>query len=177
VAGSGDGPSEFLSAELALDAFRSGMRRLVGAVHVVTTRVGDDLGGLTATAVCSLTASPPRILACINLTGRSFRMIAESRVMGINVLGAHHESLAKRFANSKETNPFDEPHRWTRASTGAPLLVDAQASFDCTVEQMLMTNTQAIVIGDIRHVAYAESCRPLLYADGQFVSTGPIPVD
>lgn len=175
AASHGAGPSAYLSAEMAQDAFRQAMRRLAGAVHVVTTRVGDERGGLTATAVCSLTASPPRLLACINLNGRSFRMIAESRVMGINVLGARHEALARRFANARGGDPFEGTEAWTQAATGAPLLAGAQASFDCSVEQMLVTSTHAVVIGDIRHISYAEACEPLLYADGQFVSTGPLP--
>ncbi len=174
TAGVSAGPSSYLSAEEAQAAFRGAMRRLAGAVHLVTTRAGEELGGLTATAVCSLTAAPPRVLACINLAGRSYRMICESRVMAVNVLGAEHEELAKRFANPKCGNPFEGSEQWTQATTGAPLLVGAQASFDCAVEQILVTSTHAIVIGDIRHISYQESGKPLLYAEGQFMSTAPL---
>lgn len=168
------GPSSYLSAEAALAAFRSAMRRLAGHVNVVTTQLNGERGGLTATAVCSLTAQPPRILACINLSGRSFRMIAESRVMAINVLGAEHEALARRFASANGGDPFDGPERWTQSATGAPLLEQAQATFDCSVEQMLMTSTHAIVIGEIRHITHREHGTPLLYANGQFLGTAPL---
>lgn len=163
-------PSSYFGVESALAAFRGAMRRIAGHVHVVTTRVGEERGGLTATAVCSLTAQPPRILVCINLAGRSFRMIAESRVMAINVLGAEHEALARRFSSPNGGDPFAGPERWTQAATGAPLLEGAQASFDCSVEQLLVTSTHAIVIGDIRHISHRDSGCPLLYANGQFLS-------
>jgi flavin reductase (NADH) len=170
-------PSSYRSAEEALGAFRAAMRRLAGHVHVVTTRLGDERAGLTATAVCSLTAQPPRVLACINLSGRSFQMIAESRVMAVNVLGAEHQALARRFAGAGGTDPFEGPERWTQAGTGAPLLADAQASFDCVVDQLLVTSTHAIVIGDIRHISHRDSGEPLLYADGQFISTTPLAIE
>jgi flavin reductase (DIM6/NTAB) family NADH-FMN oxidoreductase RutF len=167
-------PSSYQTAEAALSAFKGAMRRLAGHVHLVTTRQGDERGGLTATAVCSLTAQPPRILACINLSGRTFRMIAESRVMGINVLGIEHEALARRFSLNNGTDPFEGAERWTQAATGTPLLEDAQATFDCTVEQMVVTSTHAIVIGEIRHISHRDEGVPLLYANGQFAGTAPL---
>ena len=166
--------SSYHGAEAALAAFRGAMRRLAGHVHVVTTRLSEERGGLTATAVCSLTAQPPRVLACINLSGRTFRLIAESRVMAINVLGTEHEALARRFSSPHGGDPFEGPERWTKAATGAPLLEQAQAAFDCTVEQLLVTSTHAIVIGDIRHISHRDEGEPLLYANGQFVGASPL---
>lgn len=165
--------SSYLNAEQALQAFRTGMRALAGAVTLVTTRLGDERFGLTATAVCSMSASPPRILACVNVQGRSYRAIAESRCMAINVLGTRHESLAKRFA-SPEADPFGEGE-WTRAATGAPLLADALVAFDCEVAEMFVTRTHAVVIGEIRHIASRDDRDALLYVDGRFASVAPMP--
>jgi flavin reductase (DIM6/NTAB) family NADH-FMN oxidoreductase RutF len=164
-------PSAYLSAEQAMDAFRSAMRRLAGAVNLVTTRNGDERCGLTATAVCSLTANPPRLLACINLGGRSYQSIANSRCMAINVLASQHRSLALDFASKECDDPFAQGDQWTHAATGAPILTDALASFDCEVEQMMVTTTHAIVIGEIRHVSYGDGGQPLLYLDGNFMTS------
>lgn len=166
------GSSTYLSNELALDAFRNGMRRLAGAVTVVTTRAGDERLGLTATAVCSLSATPPRILACVNIGGRSFRAISESRCMAINVLGVRHEAIAKAFAGSV-VDPFLGAE-WTQASTGAPLLVDSLVSFDCEVAEMFVTKSHAVVIGEIRHIACGDERDALLYMDGQFSGLVPL---
>ena len=48
------------------DDFREGMRQLAAGVTIVTTSIGDQRIGLTATAVCSLSAEPPMLLACVN---------------------------------------------------------------------------------------------------------------
>ena len=48
------------------DEFRRAMRQVAGAVTVVTACTPDgEWRGVTATAVCSLTADPPSVIACI----------------------------------------------------------------------------------------------------------------
>ena len=52
---------------MSKEDFRSAMRRVSGAVTIVTTRgVNGEPRGVTATAVCSLTVDPPAVIACIN---------------------------------------------------------------------------------------------------------------
>lgn len=159
--------------EADADAFRAAMRRLGGAVCVVTTDHDGQKFGLTATAVCSLTATPPRILVCINLSGQSYKLISKSRVMAINVLGSDQHGIASSFANKTGEDLFDNG-RWLKGATGAPLLIDSLASFDCEIEQMLVTSTHAIVVGEIRYISYNADpvdTQPLLYVDGEFRTT------
>lgn len=166
------GPSSLGSEEAAVGAFRSAMRRLGGAVSVVTTMHDGRPFGLTATAVCSLTAEPPRILVCVNLSGTSYQLIAESRVMAVNVLGTQHQDMAMAFAKKPEGVDLFAENEWTHGATGAPLLADSLVSFDCEVEQLIVTSTHAIVIGEIRHLSYDTSTpvdsSVLLYVDGGF---------
>ena len=148
------------------------MRRLGGAVCVVTTTHKGQHFGLTATAVCSLTAEPPRLLACINLAGTSYQLISESRVMGVNVLGPEHRELAMSFSRKAEDAELFDEKLWTTGATGAPLLTTAISNFDCEIEQMIVTSTHAIVIGDVRYLAYnpepPNDSDLLLHVDGRF---------
>ena len=60
------------------EAFRMGMRQLSAAVTIVTT--GTDAqhrAGLTATAVCSVSADPPQLLVCVNRRGEGHTRILE----------------------------------------------------------------------------------------------------
>lgn len=166
------GPSSLGSADAGIGAYRSAMRRLGGAVCVVTTIHNGRPFGLTATAVCSLTADPPRLLACINLSGTSYQLIAESRVMAVNVLSSEHRDLAMSFSRKNEESDLFADGAWTRGATGAPLLTNALSSFDCEVEQMIVTSTHAIVIGDVRYLSYNTqppgNSELLLHVDGGF---------
>ena len=160
------------SASLPLDDFRLAMRRLVGAVSIVTTLDGDAPAGLTATAVTSFSAEPARLLACINLKGTTFRAIAESRRMAINLLAHRHEDLAKQFGGAPVSH--DERFgmaRWGTLTTGAPVLMDALAVFDCVVDEMMVAHSHAVIIGEIKAVLLSpRNDEPLLYADGQFTT-------
>ena len=62
-------------------AFKKGMRHLAASVTLITTRHRDLRGGLTATAVCSVSAEPPQILVCVNKTASAHDPIGEAGVL------------------------------------------------------------------------------------------------
>src|SRR5688572_30854085 len=132
--------------------FRQAMRRLVGAVTIVTSTDGHTPVGLTATAVTSFSAEPARLLVCVNLRGSSFRTIAESRRMGISLLGAGQTELARCFGGLQAGGDEDRfaPHRWETLVTGSPVLCDALAVFDCVVDEMMVAHSHAVLIGEVK---------------------------
>src|SRR6266850_752518 len=58
------GPDDVRTCEPG--AFREAMSRLGAAVHVITTAGPGGKTGATATAVCSVSDTPPTLLVCIN---------------------------------------------------------------------------------------------------------------
>jgi flavin reductase (NADH)/flavin reductase len=142
------------------DVFRNAMRLFVGGVTLLTTAGDGARRGMTATAVCSLSAAPPRLLACVNVSGAMFRMMESSRVLTVNLLGAEHEALAAHFGGAGAD--------WIEGSNGAPRLSDAPAAFECAVAQLIDAGTHAIVIGDVRNVVIAGVARPLIHVNGRF---------
>lgn len=157
---------------ISAEEFKQGMRRLGGAVNIVTAADGDVWSGLTATAVTSLSAEPPRLLACINRQGITFDTLSRGRAMGVNVLGTDHRDLAMRFAGmagEAETDRFSDTG-WFTDQSGAPLLEGALVSFDCTVESILDAGSHGIVIGNIEavHVGGEAVKAPLFYLDGDW---------
>ncbi|SOE98804.1 NADH-FMN oxidoreductase RutF, flavin reductase (DIM6/NTAB) family [Burkholderia sp. OK233] len=153
-----------------VDAFRKAMRQLAGGVTVITTSNGTERAGLTATAVCSLSVNPPRVLVCVNLSGATYRLLSQSRRMAVNVLGTQHEDVAKRFGGmlgGADEDPFTFD-AWSATDGRAPVFDDAAAWFECSVEEMVLTRTHAIVIGDVAQVGGAGNRSPLIYVDGAF---------
>ena len=67
-------------------AFKKGMRHLAASVTLITTRHRDLRGGLTATAVCSVSAEPPQILVCVNKTASAHDPIGEAGFFCVNIL-------------------------------------------------------------------------------------------
>ncbi len=158
------------------DQFKQAMRRLCGSVTIVTTQNGDEKAGLTATAVCSLSAEPPRLLACINRVGNTYRMIERSRSFCINVLAAGESDLASCFAgraSPTDSNRFSQGD-WVNMASGTPALASALAAFDCRVSTILDTGSHAVIIGDIIDIRLGSEDVPLLYMNGQFSTLSPV---
>ena len=70
--------------------FRDAMSLLTSAVSVVTTAGMSDRHGFTASAVCSVTDTPPTLLVCMNKASRSHAYFVENKILTVNVLGSHH---------------------------------------------------------------------------------------
>ena len=153
-------------------AFKKGMRHLAASVTLITTRVHDQRGGLTATAVCSVSAQPPQILVCVNKTASAHDPIGEAGFFCVNVLCPDHRKLAERFAGMDGTEGderFRDMGEWTTLTTGAPVLKGCPVSFDCKLVTELSAGTHTIYIGEIVDLKLDPEATPLLYADGAFV--------
>ena len=146
------------------------MRQLAGGVCIITS-LGPDGGrvGLTATAVCSVSAEPPVLLICVNRDNRSHDVIREAGAFAVNVLGVGDRALAHRFALRVASEERFQGARWTTLLTGAPLLVSALASFDCRIAQVMDVGTHRVILGAVQAVRTAPAPdRPLLYANGSY---------
>src|SRR5208283_2412624 len=62
------------------------MGQHVASVCVITTALDGERYGLTATAVSSVSAQPPRLLVCVNRASFTHAKIAEAGVFCVNVL-------------------------------------------------------------------------------------------
>jgi flavin reductase (NADH)/flavin reductase len=159
-------------------AFRAGMRRLAGACTVIASRLGEKCAGLTATAVCSVSTDPARLLVCVNKSVRAHEFIRDSRLLSVNVLGEHQEEVAKRFAgmviNVTGEDRFAGGGTWKDGKLDVPLLEGALASFGCRViEEIPGGASHTVFICDVIEVRCNEfDISPLVYFGGQFSYLG-----
>ena len=122
--------------------FRNAMSSLTTAVNVITTQGQAGMHGFTASAVCSVTDTPPTLLVCMNQSSRSHAHFIENKVLSVNVLSTQHEQISNAFASSKFTS--EERFNlgaWSTLNTGSPILDDALVSFDCEIEQIQEVGT------------------------------------
>jgi flavin reductase (DIM6/NTAB) family NADH-FMN oxidoreductase RutF len=154
----------------AVDAeqFRLGMRNLAGAVTVVTSLHAGRRYGMTATAVCSVSAKPPTLLVCVNRGATTHGAISKAGVFCVNVLRADDRELSSAFSGAKKGEARFRGARWTRLATGAPVLLGALAAFDCRVARRVAHGTHTIFVGEVERVMLGARGKPLLYADGQY---------
>src|SRR5439155_16232567 len=84
--------------------FRAAMASLSAAVSVITTDGPRGRSGITVSAVCSVTDTPPTLLVCVNRSSYLHDILDENRRICVNVLGPGHEELALHFAGAKGTS-------------------------------------------------------------------------
>src|SRR3954452_7253508 len=108
--------------------FKIGMRTLTGAVNIITSMHSGHRYGMTATAVCSASAEPPTVLACINKLATTHGAVAKSKVFCVNVLRAEDWDLSTTFSGGQSGENRFKTKDWTRLSTGSPVLVRAPGS-------------------------------------------------
>ena len=149
--------------------YRNAMRHQAGAVTIIAVGKAGDRTGLTATAVCSLTDSPPMLVACVNRSASAHAPIKSAKCFSINMLANDQDELAKRFSSKKllGEDRFDKED-WDTMVTGAPLLKGAIANFDCEVAEEHGFETHSIFIGRVMDVRFREDVDPLLYFRGEF---------
>lgn len=151
-------------------AFRAAMRKLAGAVSILSVGQGEARTGLTATSVSSLSVDPPTLLISVNRSASAYGILLEEGTFAINVLRPHHQALADRFAgrNGIKGAARYEGADWTRLNTGAPVLVDALSAFDCVLEDAIERHSHMIVIGRVVASRITENATPLLYWAGDY---------
>ena len=144
------------------------MRTLAGAVNIVTSAHGGRRYGMTATAVCSASAEPPTVLACINKLATTHAAVAKSKMFCVNVLRVEDWELSTAFSGGQSGDARFRSRNWTRLATGAPVLIDALVSFDCRVVKKLAHGSHTIFLGQVEQILLGQKGKPLLYSDGQY---------
>ena len=106
-------------------AFKQAMRAVAGSVAILASE-HDEIGfcGITATAVCSFSAEPPSLLACVNRSSTFASAIREGLPFSVNLPAGDQENVARAFGgmtSAKGVARFSSGS-WVRGETGAPLL-------------------------------------------------------
>ena len=145
------------------DMYREAMARLGAAVNVITTAGPDGRRGFTASAVCSVTDTPPTLLVCCNRRNDSHPALVANRIMCVNTLSAGQTEISDVFAGGEEGEARFDTGRWHTLQTGAPALHGAVVSFDCRIVQITEVGTHSVVFGEVLAIARGPVHDGLMY--------------
>lgn len=115
---------------------------------------------ITANSFASVSLAPPLVLWCLDRKASTFAPFMAAGAYGISVLKAEHRELSELYSRHGP-KPFDAD-RFTTLETGAPILRDALAAFDCRVVDRREAGDHVVLIGEV--VQFQSSAgAPLLY--------------
>ncbi|MBF7691373.1 flavin reductase [Acinetobacter pollinis] len=152
--------------------FRNAMSLLTSAVNVITTIGASGRYGFTASAVCSVTDTPPTLLVCMNKASSSHQYFVENKILTVNVLKADHQHISKAFSSKMTPEERFACGHWTTLKTGAPVLEDALVSFDCEIDQIQEVGTHTIFICRIVALQQSDHDRSLVYFNRAYHHVG-----
>ncbi|WLR94441.1 flavin reductase family protein [Shinella zoogloeoides] len=155
---------------LLVDAslYRDAMSRYAGHVQIVTTVHEGEKRGVTITAACSVSDNPAMVLACVNASNPKNAVFEKSGRFALNTLAADQIDLANAFSGRNPALTSEERFamgNWQELVTGAPVLKDALAAFDCRLVEFKVMATHMVLIGEVLGVSFGEHKPALLYMD------------
>ncbi len=154
--------------------FRDAMASLSAAVNIITTNGTAGKCGLTATAVCSITDTPPTIMIAINRNSQTNSTLKCNGVVCINILAKEHEEIAKDFAGFTQLNIEERfnRHEWHMGEYNLPLLKDSLANLQGKITQTLEMGTHSLFFIEIFSIQNRMDGRALAYFSRNFHSVG-----
>jgi len=136
-------------------------QQITHGVYIVgVTHRGED-NAFTAAWLMQLSFDPPLLALSVNPHHRSYALLMESAVFSVNVLGEGQLYLAKHFAQPAGANKLAGVP-WCRKTTGAPVLSDAIAYFDCRLRRRVSAGDHELIMGQV--------------VDGQILGPGVSPL-
>lgn len=152
--------------------FRAAMANLSSAVNVVTTDGAHGPAGMTVSAACSVTDSPPTVLVCVNRSSRSHDILVANGRICVNVLGADQEELAMHFAGATKvpTARRFTGARWDLETEGVPVLRDAPASLIGRLVAEQAQGSHSVLFVEVDKVLTREDSGALVYFQRRFHS-------
>lgn len=157
------------------DEFRNAMARLSAAVNIVTTDGPFGRAGFTASAVCSVTDTPPTLLVCVNRATSVHHAVSQNGTLCVNTLSAGDKHLSRIFAAKVPMTERFAAASWSSILTGAPVLDGAIVSFDCKIVRVQEVGTHDVFFCEIAAIAQGGSDEAaLLYYNRHYHEVGRV---
>jgi flavin reductase (DIM6/NTAB) family NADH-FMN oxidoreductase RutF len=154
---------EGLEGDPAL-AFRRTLGMFATGVTVLTTRVGEQVHGMTANAFMSVSLQPPLVLVSIDRRARMGALLHQGTRFGVSVLEARQTGLSDRFAGRLEADP---PEATFEVVHETPLVEGALAHLVAQVVRSYWGGDHSLFLGQVEFARYGEG-RPLLFHGGRY---------
>ena len=131
-----------------MENIESVLKQLTHGVYVVAVADGEQTNAFTAAWVMQVSFSPVLLAISINPEHYSYQLLKQGKVCSINVLSQQQMSMAEHFGQSGIKDKMSVG-TWAAALTGAPVLQESLAYFDCRVSHEISAGDHQLVICEV----------------------------
>ena len=155
--------------------FRSTIARWATGVAIVTAREGEVDLGLTVNSLTSIALDPPLLLVSLSTQADTTPVVARARAFGVSLLSADQRELSERFARPTPATPKFEGLAVHRGVTGAALLDEALATFECRVEAEHAHADHRLFVGRVVAAHPGREATPLIFYRSRYAPADGLP--
>ncbi len=153
------------------DGFQREYRNTIGlfatGVTVIVAGSGDDIRGMTANAVTSVSLDPTMLLFCPGKEARLSKYCKEGAPFTVNILAANQQNTSNHFAGA-DMAPEHGFIDWPEAA-GPPRIDGCVAALACRIRKMLDGGDHWIVLGEVTALHRGEETDdPLVFYAGTY---------
>jgi len=155
------------------NAKKKALRLITYGLYVATSRHGEEFAAGTINWVSQSSFTPPLVMAGIKVDSRLHAVIAESGVFAIHIVGKDQKDFATTFFKGADRQG-DKLSGFTfeSGSTGAPILIDSPAWFECRVIEKVARGDHTIYVGEVVDAGVRREAAPLTLRDTGFFYGG-----
>ncbi|MFG3289170.1 flavin reductase [Streptomyces sp. NPDC048179] len=157
------------------DEFRNAMAHLAAAVSILTTDGPGGRCGITLSAVCSVTDSPPTVLACVNRSSAMHDVFINNGRVALNVLGGDQAELARHFSGATNV-AMDERFAWdiweSAGHVPVPVLRDAPVTLTGTLSGRTPMGSHSVLFVRVEEIHVRGDAGGLVYHNRDFHRLG-----
>lgn len=143
--------------------FRTAMGKFATGVTVITTKLGDEVKGMTANAFMSVSLDPALVLISIGENAHLNKYVRNSRKFAVSILSSEQQDMATCFAGQvQEERKID--FNWFN---GMPTIKDSLVNLTCDVHNTVVAGDHTLYIGEVTDVCIADG-EPLAFYSGKY---------
>ncbi|MBB6460840.1 flavin reductase family protein [Flammeovirga kamogawensis] len=153
--------------------FKAAMRHLTATVTVVSTNGVAGKNGITATAVSSLSDTPPSLVVCVNKKSDFHDQVTKNKVFSVHILSEEMTEISNCFAGYKGLQGEDKfsMGEWTLENNFYNLN-KALVNIHCELAESHNGFSHSIFVGKMIDIELNEENedKPLLYGQGNYTT-------
>ncbi|MGJ0489699.1 flavin reductase family protein [Methylobacter sp.] len=137
-------------------------KQISHGIYVIGVSDGIHQNAFTAAWVMQVSFDPLLLALSINPEHYSYQLLRAGGICTVNVLSQDQQSIAEHFGRSGVRDKM-AGFQWLTGKTGAPILSESLAYFDCEVSHYTDAGDHKIAVCRVIDAAMLSQGQPLLY--------------
>ncbi len=154
-------------------AKKQALRMITYGLYVATARQGDQYAAGTVNWLSQASFEPPLVMVGLKKDSGLYALATQSRKFAVNIVGKTQKDLAVNFFKSARVEgSLIGGVAFETGVTGAPLLLNTPAYFECEVTDVIDRGDHAVVVGRVVGAGVRTHEEPLVMRDTGFFYGG-----